>query len=180
MKEQIAYALMDLLEHYSYRDVSVSVICEVAGVSRPTFYNHFKGKDDLARWIVREDFARNGLPLLLSRRQEISTFGFFHYFENHRSFYLRLCQYDDGALLRRALEEAYAVPAEQVDRFTDAMGADNRAVTPEMYRRYVVPAISAAVVNWIGEGMNVPVETLAEDYRTLLGHLARNASGYQL
>ena len=163
MKEQIAYALMDLLEHYSYRDVSVSVICEVAGVSRPTFYNHFKGKDDLARWIVREDFARNGLPLLLSRRQEISTFGFFHYFEKHRSFYLRLCQYDGGVLLRRCLEEAYSAAVDHGDRFTGIPAWGREGETSEIYRRYVVPAISAAVVDWVSDEMRTPVGQLADD-----------------
>ena len=40
-------ALRDLVNEKEYRKISVADIAERAGVSRPTFYSHFKTRDDL-------------------------------------------------------------------------------------------------------------------------------------
>ncbi|MBE6528237.1 MAG: TetR family transcriptional regulator [Thermoplasmata archaeon] len=52
-KTAIADSFIDLLTSRPGR-ISVSDIAEHCGVSVQTFYNHFRNKDDLIRWIYRE------------------------------------------------------------------------------------------------------------------------------
>ena len=59
MEKLIADALIDLLDTFAYKDISVRVICEVVPVSRPAFYNHFKNKNDVVRWFVKDYFMKN-------------------------------------------------------------------------------------------------------------------------
>ncbi len=46
-KATIQKAFLDLLEDHKYGDISVSMICKKAGISRDTFYYHYKTKMDL-------------------------------------------------------------------------------------------------------------------------------------
>jgi AcrR family transcriptional regulator len=47
-RSQLIDALATLLRGCDARDVSVSALCAEAGVSRPTFYQHFASVDDVA------------------------------------------------------------------------------------------------------------------------------------
>lgn len=42
-------ALIELLEHTDYQDITVQAICDTADVGRSAFYQHFTSKDDLFR-----------------------------------------------------------------------------------------------------------------------------------
>ncbi len=50
-------ALGTLLRSHDARDISVSALCAQAGVSRPTFYQHFGSVDDVAVLGVERRFA---------------------------------------------------------------------------------------------------------------------------
>ncbi|MBS5369999.1 MAG: TetR/AcrR family transcriptional regulator [Longibaculum muris] len=50
-KSILAYGLYDLLKNKSIDDIRVEKICEYVGLSKKTFYNHFKDKYDLAQYL---------------------------------------------------------------------------------------------------------------------------------
>ncbi len=43
---KIEKGMIQLLEDKSYKDISVKDICYESGISRGTFYQHYKDKDD--------------------------------------------------------------------------------------------------------------------------------------
>ena len=49
-KAQICSALMKLLKTKSYRKITVSQVCDSAGISRPTFYKNFDSMDAVVRY----------------------------------------------------------------------------------------------------------------------------------
>ena len=49
-KAQICSALMKLLQTKPYRRITVSQVCDSAGVSRPTFYKNFESMDSVVRF----------------------------------------------------------------------------------------------------------------------------------
>ena len=49
-KTQICSALMKLLQTKPYRRITVSQVCDFAGVSRPTFYKNFDSMDAVVRY----------------------------------------------------------------------------------------------------------------------------------
>ncbi len=57
-RAQLTDALGEMLRCPDGRTISVSALCATAGVSRPTFYQHFTSIDDVAVASVQRRFAR--------------------------------------------------------------------------------------------------------------------------
>ena len=55
--EQIVDTAQELFMRYGIRRVTIEEICETAGVSKMTFYKHFKNKIDLALFILNKEFT---------------------------------------------------------------------------------------------------------------------------
>ncbi len=47
--EQVTTAALAVFGRYGYRRTSMDLIAKAAGISRPTLYQHFSGKDDIFR-----------------------------------------------------------------------------------------------------------------------------------
>ncbi len=52
--QQLVEKAWDLFWQYGFTRVSIEEICKEAGVSKMTFYKHFKNKNDLVRFIMKE------------------------------------------------------------------------------------------------------------------------------
>ncbi len=53
VNEYITDALLLLMQKKEYKDISITEICEKAGVTRMSFYRNFESKEDiLKKWIV--------------------------------------------------------------------------------------------------------------------------------
>ena len=53
VNEYITDALLLLMQNKEYKDISITEICEKAGVTRMSFYRNFESKEDiLKKWIV--------------------------------------------------------------------------------------------------------------------------------
>jgi len=55
-KSWIIEALIQYAHAGKYDDVSISQLCQKAGVTRPTFYRYFKNKDDVIRLRIHEQY----------------------------------------------------------------------------------------------------------------------------
>ncbi len=86
---QITKSLLDLLETKMVEDISISELCDHAGIGRASFYRNFNSKEDILRAYINQLFAawksewekNNGIPLS-------SAIGMiFGHFEQHKAFY---------------------------------------------------------------------------------------------
>ena len=49
VKQQITNAFLQMLEKHNIKDVSVSDLCDKAGVGRASFYRYYESKEDVIR-----------------------------------------------------------------------------------------------------------------------------------
>ena len=68
-KRKARKAMITLLKEKKYDDISVKDICETAGISRGTFYLHYKDKYDLVQQYQAE-FVKEGTKKALNLLNE--------------------------------------------------------------------------------------------------------------
>lgn len=87
--EHITKSLLALLEEKAIEDISISELCDNAGIGRASFYRNFNSKEDILKAYINQLFngwksdweKDNNLPLS-------SAIGMiFEHFEQHRDFY---------------------------------------------------------------------------------------------
>ena len=57
-KEKIYKAAVEIMKKKGYEYLSISNICKVAKISNGTFFYHFKTKEDLLSYYLRERFVK--------------------------------------------------------------------------------------------------------------------------
>lgn len=57
-RRQLMSTLLELMQEQPYSKISVATICERSGVARPTFYLHYRSKDDLLRGYIESMFLQ--------------------------------------------------------------------------------------------------------------------------
>ena len=65
-KNDLATALKQLISHTPLEKITVKDITDMAGVIRPTFYNHFTDKYQVMEYIIRNDLLLPIKPLLVN------------------------------------------------------------------------------------------------------------------
>ena len=86
--EHITDSLLELLRDKPIRDISISELCDLAGIGRASFYRNFESKEDILRGYINKIFQE--WPDKDSEQNK-SLSGFlyamFAHFEKHREFY---------------------------------------------------------------------------------------------
>ena len=86
-KKALAHAMRTLMQEEAFRRISVGDICERCGMSRKSFYYHFRDKYELVNWIFDQDFIA-----LVRDRSYDNAWEFFEdlctYFYENRTFYV--------------------------------------------------------------------------------------------
>lgn len=89
-KRALAEALKELMETMPFEKINVALIAEKCGMSRKSFYYHFRDKYDLVNWIFDMETRELGLQLgaqgTYSARMEFLA-QICDYFYANRSFY---------------------------------------------------------------------------------------------
>lgn len=136
-KRALAAALRELMEEVPFDKIQVAQICERCGMSRKSFYYHFKDKYDLVNWIFDTEFiafaqdskSDSGFNEQLELIQEICN-----YFYKNRSFYRKALKIEGQNSFSDHLREyclpmlrlrlAYLMGDAMVDDFTVDFFAD--------------------------------------------------------
>ncbi len=83
-QEELNSALINLIKRKPYNQITVDEICNEANIRRPTFYNHYKDKDDFAKIALTKYFDK-----ILQTNYDINHLSFKDYF----STLLETCLY---------------------------------------------------------------------------------------
>ena len=163
-KRVLAAALKELVGPHSYEKVSVIDICEACGVSRKTFYYHFKDKYDLTEWIFETEFIAT---LKRSDGQEVWHFvgEVCQYFYKERAFYGEVLKYQGQNSFQQYFQgfmfetmSPFFLP----DLKKLAEVADQDGMTPDEMRDFYVHFLSDAVLlsilRWLTGGAKLPPE----------------------
>lgn len=106
-KRQIASAMKELAQSRSFASISVGDLIRQCGISRNTFYYHFRDKYEVVSWIFSDEVS----PLLASfDRMENWTRGLSElclYLQANRGFYIRMLEVEGQNSFCECLTEFY-------------------------------------------------------------------------
>lgn len=162
-KKALAQSLKELMRKQPFAKISVADICEGCGMSRKSFYYHFKDKYDLVNWIFDMEFIRS-----IQGRERETSWELFqalcHYFYQERDFYRCAIQIQGQNSFREYFQEVLSPVLENV---ASDLLMDNRD------REFCVPffsdAILASILRWLSAAQPEPPEQyLARLHRLLV------------
>lgn len=102
VKEHLTDACLKLLRNKSINDISISELCDIAGVGRASFYRNFESKEDIVRVYINNLFSEWINTYEQSDDTPISELInlLFSHFEKYRDFYWLLNERELTYLLK--------------------------------------------------------------------------------
>ena len=68
-----AESFKELAKKHPIEKITIKEITDLAGVIRPTFYNHFQDKYELLEWIIRTELLEPVKPLFLRKYKQFKV-----------------------------------------------------------------------------------------------------------
>ena len=161
-KYTLAQSLKSLMEKRSFAKISVADLCENCGMSRKSFYYHFRDKYDLVHWIFQVEFIQT-----IQGRETLNGWELFNrlcrYFYQERHFYRRAIQIQGQNSFRDYFCEAIAPAIEDMASAWMENGRDKK-----FYTTFFGDAILASVLRWLSSPQPEPPEQYLEHIHHVL------------
>lgn len=162
-KRALAASLRTLLTGTPLDKLTVRAIAEKAGVSRKTFYYHFKDIYDLLEWSLVDEGKRVLEGHTTAETWQQGLYSVFAYFQENRAAVLNLYRplQKGDALLERHITQVLLPLLERI--FNEQPGCHK--VSTEN-RQWILDFYSVGLVRlflrWIGDGMHPDAKKMAE------------------
>jgi AcrR family transcriptional regulator len=168
------------MKEKSILEISIRDICELAGLSRSTFYNYCKDQYDLLRKIEDQTFIESDKMIqqyirAAKKSGSRETAGIFKDMlqfiaNNSNSIQVLLSENGDSAFQRKFFRDGI----ERIRQFAEAVGSKPQDREVSMYGFFFVAGGAlTAVQEWLKNGMNTPVPEMAK----MLSRLTREVLG---
>ena len=161
--EALANAFLSLLEKHSNEEISIKDITEEAGVSYPTFFRRFSGKDDLLNYIASEEIKHLlnlGESTITNSRNLDSGQALCDYVQSKRYLWKTLLNGGAAAVMREEFMRAAREIAETRPR-----------VNPWLPIDLAVPFVTGGVFEILAWWMRMPEDYPKENVITLFNVL---------
>lgn len=168
-KHAIADAMKRLMEKTPLEEIAVGTIIAEAGVSRNTFYYHFRDKYDLVNWIFyseTEQFAQ--MQIKRSNWQEI-LYENCRYLRQNKAFYMNALRLTGQNSLQEYLTDYFTKLLSQrllnpSVKQTPSLSEKDAAFAARFYAY----ALVGLMVQWSSEGMRTDFTVYQESLRCVL------------
>lgn len=168
-KEWFSEALLRLMEHKKFEDITIKELAEKAGLDRKTFYRNFDAKEDILNLYL--DHACQDYISNLKKESVLTTYtvakAYFLTCKMHVPF---LCLLDANGLLPLVLEAFDQYLPELHRMFEDEQSADN----PVYYSDYALSFYTGGFwnlsVKWIRNGGKETPDEMAQIIETMMSY----------
>lgn len=148
--EHITEALLRLLRERSLREISISEICDEAGVGRVSFYRNFDSKEDILRRYDQK-LVQAWMDTQKSRDSQFDSAAFIQsllrHYKQHQDFYTLLYREKLSVIILDTINGVLGPREED----------ENQAALAKAFLSYGLYGI---VDEWVGRGMKEPESVL--------------------
>lgn len=150
-KQQLKQALISLLEQKNTNQITIKDITKTANISRGTFYNNYRSKEDLIKEVL-DDIVLDLLHMLRQpyKTQDWLVFGnlkpfannLFEYISEKSSIYTAVINSDLLPTFREKLIEVWN------NHTIHDIKINNSKINQELYGRFLAYALSGLIIEW--------------------------------
>lgn len=151
VKKAISDAVIKILKEKSLNDISISEICNVAGVGRASFYRNYQNKEDILKQYNLKLIKEWGERFENDPKSSIhNVFGsLFQHYKDNTDFYMLLYKNDLTYIILNTIKEISGPKPDMNNK--DAYG-----------KAFISYGIYGWVVEWMSRGMKDSAEDINE------------------
>lgn len=168
--DQLAESFKQLVLKRPIEKITIKEITSLAGVIRPTFYNHFQDKYELLEWIIRRDLVAPISPMIGKGRSDAALELLFSGIQKEADFYTRARKLEGQnsfeSIVLKCIED---VLKNAMDGQKIKEGALNDLPLDNIVH-YYAKSMCFILLNWIDEGMKKSSEEMVRIYRFVRDH----------
>ena len=161
-QQMLSEALVSLVDSYPFSEITVTMICTKAGVSRQTFYKMFDSKEDVARYVAKRkclEFELSMIRYETLTMEELSA-KTFSFFENNRKLIQNLV---NNQLQHILLEQAQLALTDLLTCFD----CDSANIMDESNRVFIAGGLCSMVMNWAEKDSKTSLESSVTHFTRL-------------
>lgn len=167
-KQALADSMKQLLRKMPMERITIKDITDMAGVIRPTFYNHFSDKYELLEYIIREDLLRPVRPLLLNNMITEGLTLLFSNLKNDREFYENAVRIEgQNSFESIARQEVTKLLLDVMDELYDGRHYRYVWLSRDIVAEYYAQSMCYVAITWIKRDFMLEPKELSEIYEYL-------------
>ncbi len=167
----IAEALLRLLEQYGFKEITVTQICQEAGLVRKTFYRNFNTKEDILHYIIDQLFLSFQTVFDIRTTPPIEIFTHYYEYWAKEKRLLTLLHRDDLFYL---LTKKYVEYVDSMNLYFFQPQDDSFTELESYVVRFIAGGMVSILEHWLECGFSESIENLT----TLTGTLLVSANTY--
>lgn len=167
-RAELAEGFKRLLRKMPIEKITIKAITDMAGVIRPTFYNHFRDKYELLEYIIRNDLLLPIKPLLVN---DMITEGLTLLFSNmsrEKQFYENAIKIEgQNSFESIARHEVTKLLLEVIDEKHEGSHYKYMWLSREVIAEYYAQSMCYVAITWIKRDFMITPKELSEIYEYL-------------
>ncbi len=167
-KKAIAAAFKKVMETTAFEEIAVLDIAAACGISRRTFYYHFKDKYDLVQWIFQEEIIPDILAATTMDHWQEGSLSLCVYLQKNKEFYVDLLRSEGQNSLKEYL---YTLTEKQVSLLITEV-LDGKQISDEDLKfiiDYYYYAFIGILSVWAQQNMQTEPKLIVDRWETLVG-----------
>ena len=168
----LAESLKELMRKRPFEKITIKDITDKAGVIRPTFYNHFKDKNDLLDWIFRKEIIQPASRLAELGMLQEGVKVMLLELEKEKEFYLSAIRVTGQnsfreIMLRAFSDMCYDILTKHISEKNEKEWMKDWMFHPRNIADYYGNAETFVLMKWMEHGMKTSVDDVARIHDAL-------------
>ena len=165
----LADSLKQLASKKLLEKITIKEITDLAGVIRPTFYNHFQDKFELLEWIIKKELLEPVQPLIRTATSTEAMLLLFTNIERDKAFYSHVVKLEGPVTFRSIASKCVReVLLTIINEQMTGKESKHKWLTPEIISAYYAESLCFVAETWINQNMVLPPKEMAEAYQYMI------------
>lgn len=171
IEDRIIESFKQLVNEYSFDKVTVKLLTEKTGISRPVFYRYFKDKYELMDYMLYNEVTKELEVLLEHNMVEAAIRFLFTHIANETKLYRKLFETVGQNNFEKVMIEQFTdFFNNHLKVFNTDIIPDNPLLTPITICRYLVMGLTISIKEALNSSLEFDIDNAVEAYYFLVSH----------